>query len=81
MIASNAHVIVIGTLLNDVVAYIQAFKQQHYNPKAMIATAGPDQGKQFTDAIGGANCRGRHIRAEWRVVSHDQHLPERQDGQ
>jgi branched-chain amino acid transport system substrate-binding protein len=55
MIASNAQVVVVGTLLNDVVAYIQAFKQQHYNPKAMIATAGPDQGKQFTDAIGGPN--------------------------
>jgi branched-chain amino acid transport system substrate-binding protein len=53
MIASNAQVVVVGTLLNDIVAYIQAFKQQHYNPKAMIATAGPDQGKQFTDAIGG----------------------------
>lgn len=55
MIASKADVIVTGTLLNDIVAYIQAFKQQHYNPKAIIATAGPDQGKQFTDAIGGAN--------------------------
>jgi branched-chain amino acid transport system substrate-binding protein len=54
MIASKADVIVTGTLLNDIVAYIQAFKQQHYNPKAIIATAGPDQGKQFTDAIGGA---------------------------
>jgi len=55
MIASKADVIVTGTLLNDIVAYIQAFKQQHYNPKAIIATAGPDQGKQFTDAVGGAN--------------------------
>lgn len=55
MIASKADVIVTGTLLNDIVAYIQAFKQQHYNPKAIIATAGPDQGKQFTDAIGGVN--------------------------
>ena len=55
MIASKADVIVTGTLLNDIVAYIQAFKQQHYNPKAIIATAGPDQGKQFTDAIGGIN--------------------------
>lgn len=55
MIASKADVVVTGTLLNDIVAYIQAFKQQHYNPKAIIATAGPDQGKQFTDAIGGAN--------------------------
>jgi len=55
MIASGAQVIVTGTLLPDIVAYIQAFKQQHYNPKAIIATAGPDQGKQFTDAIGGVN--------------------------
>ena len=55
MIASKAQVIVTGTLLNDIVAYIQAFKQQHYNPQALIATAGPDQGKQFTDAIGGPN--------------------------
>lgn len=54
MIASNAQVVVVGTLLPDVVAYIQAFKQQHYNPQAMIATAGPDQGSQFTNAIGGA---------------------------
>lgn len=55
MIASKADVIVTGTLLPDIVAYIQAFKQQHYNPKAIIATAGPDQGAQFTKAIGGAN--------------------------
>ncbi len=55
MIASKAQVIVTGTLLNDIVAYIQAFKQQHYNPQALISTAGPDQGKQFTDAIGGPN--------------------------
>lgn len=53
MIASGAQVIVTGTLLPDIVAYIQAFKQQHYNPQAIIATAGPDQGTQFTNAIGG----------------------------
>jgi branched-chain amino acid transport system substrate-binding protein len=54
MVSSGAQVIVTGTLLPDIVAYIQAFKQQHYNPKAIIATAGPDQGSQFTKAIGGA---------------------------
>ena len=53
MIASKADVVVTGTLLNDIVAYINAFKTQHYNPKSIIATAGPDQGKQFLDAIGG----------------------------
>lgn len=54
MIASKADMIVTGTLLPDITAFIQAFKQQHYNPKALIATAGPDQGDQFTKAIGGA---------------------------
>lgn len=54
MISSNAQVIITGTLLPDITAFIQAFKQQHYNPKALIATAGPDQGAQFTSAIGGA---------------------------
>lgn len=54
MIASGAQVIVTGTLLPDITAYIKAFKQQHYNPKAIIATAGPDQGSQFINAIGGA---------------------------
>ncbi|MBV9615319.1 MAG: amino acid ABC transporter substrate-binding protein, partial [Ktedonobacteraceae bacterium] len=53
MINSKAQIIVAGTLLPDIVAYVQAFKQQHYNPKAIIATAGPDQGSQFTKAIGG----------------------------
>jgi branched-chain amino acid transport system substrate-binding protein len=53
MIASNAQVIVTGTLLPDISAFIQAFRQQHYNPRAIIATAGPDQGAQFLNAIGG----------------------------
>ena len=53
MIHSGAQVIVTGTLLNDIAAFIQAFKQQHYNPQALIATAGPDQGSQFLNAIGG----------------------------
>jgi len=54
MIAAKAQVVVTGTLLPDITAFIQAFKQQHYNPQALIATAGPDQGSQFTKAIGGA---------------------------
>ncbi len=54
MIASNAQIVVVGTLLPDVTAFIQRFKQQHYNPQAFIATAGPDQGDQFLKAIGGA---------------------------
>ncbi len=54
IIASNAQVVIAGTLLPDITAFIQRFKQQHYNPQALIATAGPDQGDQFLKAIGGA---------------------------
>jgi branched-chain amino acid transport system substrate-binding protein len=54
IINSKAQVVVTGTLLPDVSAFIQAFHQQHFNPQAMIATAGPDQGTQFLTAIGGA---------------------------
>src|SRR5437763_9947442 len=42
MIAAHAQVIVTGTLLPDITAFIQAFKQQHYNPRYLIATAGQD---------------------------------------
>jgi branched-chain amino acid transport system substrate-binding protein len=54
IIASQAQVVIVGTLLPDVTAFIQRFKQQHYNPQAFLATAGPDQGDQFLQAIGGA---------------------------
>ncbi len=54
IIASKAQVVVTGTLLPDISAFIQDFKQQHYNPQALIATAGPDQGTQFLNNIGGA---------------------------
>ncbi len=55
MIAAKAQVVVTGTLLPDISAFIQDFRQQHYNPQALIATAGPDQGTQFLQAIGGAS--------------------------
>ncbi len=53
IIASGAQIVVVGTLLNDVSAFIHRFKQQHYNPQAIIATAGPDQGSAFLNVIGG----------------------------
>ncbi len=54
VIASGAQVAVFGTLLPDISAFIQRFKQLHYNPKVLVATAGPDQGNDFLNAIGGA---------------------------
>lgn len=55
IVVANADVVVTGTLLPDVTAFIQAFRQQHYNPKAFIATAGPDQGTAFINNVGGTN--------------------------
>lgn len=54
VINSHADIVVGGTLLPDISAFIQNFKQQHYNPKVLIATAGPDQGDTFLKAIGGS---------------------------
>ncbi|HZR41524.1 MAG TPA: amino acid ABC transporter substrate-binding protein [Ktedonobacteraceae bacterium] len=54
IIGSGAQLVVLGSMLPDMIAYVQAFKQQHFNPKAIVASAGPDQGSQFTKPIGGA---------------------------
>ncbi len=53
IIVSRADIAIFGTMLPDISSFIQAFKQAHYSPKALIATAGPDQGIQFLQAIGG----------------------------
>src|SRR5512142_3311650 len=55
IIASKADVVVAGVFLPDLTAFVQRFRQQHYNPKAFIATSGPDLGNDFLTAIGGAN--------------------------
>lgn len=50
---SQAQVDILGTLLPDITAEIKVFKQVHYNPAAIIATAGPDLGQDFLNAVGG----------------------------
>ena len=53
VVQSNADVDILGTLLPDLQTEIKVFKQDHYNPHAIIATAGPDAGQDFITAIGG----------------------------
>jgi branched-chain amino acid transport system substrate-binding protein len=53
IIASKADVVVAGVFLPDLAAFVQRFRQQHYNPKALIATSGPDLGNDFLTALGG----------------------------
>ena len=55
VIASGAQLVVLGSMLPDMIAYVQAFRQQHFNPMAIVASAGPDQGAQFTGPIGGSS--------------------------
>lgn len=54
IVAAHPDIVVLGTLSQeDCVPFIKYFKQQNFNPQAIIATSGPDQGSQFTDPIGG----------------------------
>jgi branched-chain amino acid transport system substrate-binding protein len=54
LVNAKADIVVLGTLLEDFKAFTLAFKQQNYNPKSIVGTAGPDQGNDFLNAIGGA---------------------------
>jgi len=65
IIGSHADIVLAGTLLNDVSAFIQQFVQQNYNPKALIATAGPDQGTQFIKAVGANHTEGIMVPNSW----------------
>jgi branched-chain amino acid transport system substrate-binding protein len=58
-------VILGSTDVPTVQAFMQAFEQQHYNPKIFVATAGPDQGAAFTSAVGVANATGMMVPDGW----------------
>jgi branched-chain amino acid transport system substrate-binding protein len=64
--ASGAQLVVLGsTDVPTVSSFMQAFEQQHYNPKIFIAAAGPDQGAAFTSAVGVANATGVLVPDSW----------------
>lgn len=47
--------VVLGSVdVPTVASFVHAFEQQRFNPKLMLATAGPDQGQAFLSAVGGA---------------------------
>ena len=54
-----------STDVPTVQAFVQAFQQQHYNPKIFIAAAGPDQGSAFTSAVGKGNAQGIMVPNGW----------------
>jgi branched-chain amino acid transport system substrate-binding protein len=54
IVRTGAQAVVLGTGgPADYAAYIKVFKQQHYNPRIIIGTAGPDGGSDFVSAVGG----------------------------
>jgi branched-chain amino acid transport system substrate-binding protein len=65
--STKAQAFLLGSVdVPTVSAFIHTFIQQHYNPKAFIATAGPDQGAAFLKAIGGpSNAQGVMVPNGW----------------
>ena len=64
--ASHAQVVVLGAVdVPTVSAFMQAFEQAHYTPKAIVATAGPDQGKTFITSVGAGNADGMMVPNSW----------------
>jgi branched-chain amino acid transport system substrate-binding protein len=64
--ASGAQAVVLGsTDVPTVNAFMQAFEQQHYNPKIFIAASGPDQGAAFIKTVGQANANGMMVPDGW----------------
>jgi branched-chain amino acid transport system substrate-binding protein len=63
---SNADAVVLGSVdVPTVSAFVHTFIQQHYNPKIFIATAGPDQGAAFVNAVGKGNANGIFVPNGW----------------
>jgi branched-chain amino acid transport system substrate-binding protein len=64
--SSNADVFLLGSVdVPTVSAFEHVFVQQHYNPKAFIATSGPDQGAAFVKAVGTGNENGIFVPNGW----------------
>ncbi|MFI5066661.1 MAG: amino acid ABC transporter substrate-binding protein [Streptosporangiales bacterium] len=64
--ATGAQLVVLGTVdVPTVTAFIQAFEQQHYNPKIIASTGGPDQGQSFLSAVGAKNATGIMVPDGW----------------
>lgn len=53
VVKANPDVVVLGTLQQEIQVEIGVFKKDHFRPKSLIATAGPDLGDAFSKSIGG----------------------------
>ena len=65
---SGADAVILGTQLPDALAFAKTFQQQHFNPKTLIETTGPDQGSQFSGPLG-PNTEGIMVPAGWTAAA------------
>ena len=66
VVASKADIVLLGSVdVPTVSSFVHTFVQQHYSPKAFIATSGPDQGAAFVKAVGAANTDGILVPNGW----------------
>ena len=65
LVKAHADVVVLGTQVTDGIALVRIMEQQHYSPRSLIETAGPDQGAAFADMVGAANTEGILVPAGW----------------
>jgi branched-chain amino acid transport system substrate-binding protein len=66
VIAANPQIVVIGSVdVPTVSAILNEFRRQHFNPKMIIATSGPDQGQTFLNAVGMSNANGIMVPDSW----------------
>jgi branched-chain amino acid transport system substrate-binding protein len=64
--ATHPDIVLIGSVdVPTVAAFINEFKQLHFNPKMIIAAAGPDQGQAFLNAVGPNNAYGIMVPNTW----------------
>ena len=64
--STHADAFVLGSVdVPTVSAFVHTFIQQHYTPKAFVATAGPDQGATFVSAVGNGNQNGIFVPNGW----------------
>src|SRR5581483_631964 len=64
--STHADAFALGSVdVPTVSAFVHTFIQQHYNPKAFIATSGPDQGAAFVSAVGKGNEDGIMVPNGW----------------
>jgi branched-chain amino acid transport system substrate-binding protein len=66
IVNSKATIVLIGgTDVPTISSFMSTFESAHYNPKAIIATAGPDQGADFLKAVGTSNAIGVMVEGGW----------------